>query len=202
MAFLCFNCQADFVKFFSVADKDIKLRELKRLNHSLNSKIKLLEEEMESLNDRVELTLKERNRYRKEIQLNLLTPVSTEYLGSPKRNKNKSIIVSNLTRPLLMDPNEGTFKSSSMISSSKYWNDLNNGGTTVNWDVNYNTGIFSKYTGLIDRPSYDLSSTNSLMINSNKNAVSNKLYDNGESNFGGSVATDLNSSSSTPRSLR
>ena len=162
---------------------------------------------MESLNERVELTLKERNRYRKEIQLNLLTPISTEYLGSsgsysPQRNQNKSIIVSNLTRPLMMDPNERSFKSNSMMSSTKYWNDLNNGGNTVTWDVNYNTGAFNKYTGLIDRPNYDLSSTNSLMINSTKNAVSNRLYDNGEGNFGGSVATDLNSSPSTPRSLR
>jgi hypothetical protein len=43
------------------------MREMKRENTLLNSKIKTLEEEMESINDKINNTLKERNKLRKEV---------------------------------------------------------------------------------------------------------------------------------------
>jgi hypothetical protein len=46
------------------------MREMKRENTILNSKIKTLEEEMESINDKINSTLKERNKLRKEIFTN------------------------------------------------------------------------------------------------------------------------------------
>ena len=47
-------------------DKDAKVREMRRENLLLTSKIQLLENQMESLNDRVDQTLRERTLLRRE----------------------------------------------------------------------------------------------------------------------------------------
>ncbi|CAF0987761.1 unnamed protein product [Rotaria sordida] len=51
----------------SMVDKDAKVREMRRENLLLTSKIQLLEDQMENLNDRVDRTLRERNQLRREI---------------------------------------------------------------------------------------------------------------------------------------
>src|SRR3984957_15979669 len=53
--------------FDSMIDKDAKVREMRRENLLLTSKIQLLENQMENLNDRVDRTLRERNQLRREI---------------------------------------------------------------------------------------------------------------------------------------
>jgi hypothetical protein len=50
-----------------MVDKDAKVREMRRENLLLTSKIQLLENQMENLNDRVDRTLRERNQFRREI---------------------------------------------------------------------------------------------------------------------------------------
>jgi len=50
-----------------MVDKDAKVREMRRENLLLTSKIQLLEDQMENLNDRVDRTLRERNQFRREI---------------------------------------------------------------------------------------------------------------------------------------
>ena len=184
------------------------MRDMKRLNLNLQTKIKLLEEEMETLHERIESTAKERNRYRKEIQLNLLNPMastgdlisSTQSMGSvysPTRDNIKTI---GLIRNLPMDPFENRpFNSNPMVTSSKYWTDLTSGGNSnshANWDVNYNTGYLNRYPALYDnKPGYS-------MINAIVKGGSGKNSTNDVYNYGGSTATDLNSSASTPRSLK
>lgn len=51
-----------------MVDKDAKVREMRRENLLLTSKIQLLEDQMENLNERVDRTLRERNQFRREIQ--------------------------------------------------------------------------------------------------------------------------------------
>ncbi|UJR30108.1 hypothetical protein I4U23_017649 [Adineta vaga] len=51
----------------SMVDKDAKVREMRRENLLLTSKIQLLEDQMENLNERVDRTLRERNQFRREI---------------------------------------------------------------------------------------------------------------------------------------
>lgn len=53
--------------FDSMVDKDAKVREMRRENLLLTSKIQLLEDQMENLNERVDRTLRERNQLRREI---------------------------------------------------------------------------------------------------------------------------------------
>jgi hypothetical protein len=50
-----------------MVDKDAKVREMRRENLLLTSKIQLLEDQMENLNDRVDRTLREKNQLRREI---------------------------------------------------------------------------------------------------------------------------------------
>src|ERR1700677_2830513 len=50
-----------------MVDKDAKVREMRRENLLLTSKIQLLEDQMENLNERVDRTLRERNQLRREI---------------------------------------------------------------------------------------------------------------------------------------
>ena len=60
-------------------DKDAKVREMRRENHLLISKIQLLENQMEILNDRVDRTLRERSPYRLDVNsLRLDSNVSIE----------------------------------------------------------------------------------------------------------------------------
>lgn len=54
-----------------MVDKDAKMRDMKRQNVLLNSKIKLLEEEMENLHEKIDHTLKERNKLRKEVHMGI-----------------------------------------------------------------------------------------------------------------------------------
>jgi len=54
-----------------MVDKDAKMRDMKRQNFLLSSKIKLLEEEMENLHEKIDHTLKERNKLRKEVNLSM-----------------------------------------------------------------------------------------------------------------------------------
>lgn len=48
-------------------DKDAKVREVRRENVLLTSKIQLLENQMENLNDRVDQTLRERSLLRRDL---------------------------------------------------------------------------------------------------------------------------------------
>ena len=48
-------------------DKDAKVREMRRENLLLTSKIQLLENQMENLNDRVDRTLRERSLLRRDL---------------------------------------------------------------------------------------------------------------------------------------
>jgi predicted RNase H-like nuclease (RuvC/YqgF family) len=52
-----------------MVDKDAKVREMRRENLLLTSKIQLLEDQMESLNDRVDRTLRERNQIRRDMNI-------------------------------------------------------------------------------------------------------------------------------------
>lgn len=173
---------------------------------------------METLHGRIENTVKERNRYRKEIQLSLLNPISSHASGnghdlisstqsmgtvySPTRDTINSLNLIRNNVPLeSYEPR--VFNSSSMITSSKYWNDLTSGvnsSPNATWDVNYNTGYLSRYPGFLDsKPSYNSMTSNMMNINGFAKGGSGK---NSCADLGGSVATDLNSSSSTPRSFK
>jgi hypothetical protein len=55
------------VLFDSMIDKDAKVREMRRENLLLTSKIQLLENQMENLNERVERTLRERSLLRRDV---------------------------------------------------------------------------------------------------------------------------------------
>jgi hypothetical protein len=48
-------------------EKDAKVREMRRENLLLSSKIQLLENQMASLNDRVDRTLRERSELRRDL---------------------------------------------------------------------------------------------------------------------------------------
>ena len=50
-------------------DKDAKVREMRRENLLLTSKIQLLENQMENLNERVDRTLRERSLLRRDVRL-------------------------------------------------------------------------------------------------------------------------------------
>lgn len=50
-----------------MVDKDAKVREMRRENLLLTSKIQLLEDQMENLNDRVDRKLRERNQNRRDL---------------------------------------------------------------------------------------------------------------------------------------
>jgi hypothetical protein len=64
-----------------MVDKDAKVREMRRENLLLTSKIQLLEDQMENLNERVDRTLRERNQLRREINsVRLDTNLSIEVI--------------------------------------------------------------------------------------------------------------------------
>lgn len=52
-------------------DKDAKVREMRRENLLLTSKIQLLENQMETLNDRVDRTLRERSLLRRDANISI-----------------------------------------------------------------------------------------------------------------------------------
>lgn len=63
-------------------DKDAKVREMRRENLLLTSKIQLLENQMENLNERVDQTLRERSLLRRDH--NLSVGVNTSQIQSRK----------------------------------------------------------------------------------------------------------------------
>ncbi len=217
-----------------MVDKDAKMREMKRQNTQLQSKIKLLEDEMENLHEKIDSTLKERNKLRKEIQMNLVsqvnnTPITSDpnldttltYNVSPSHktgtyeNSNNTTTVSNLSRAissnLTADQLEKSFKSTSSLNVN-YWNEFNNVNTTSTstiWDINYNTGYINKYTSSNLKESCsnlkrnsDASLKNVVIPKINSKPKFHSFSKNEEASFGGSMATDLNSITSTPRTFR
>ncbi|CAF4644337.1 unnamed protein product [Rotaria socialis] len=76
----------------SMVDKDAKVREMRRENLLLTSKIQLLEDQMENLNERVDRTLRERNQLRREINSvrfdsNISIEASTRSSPSPSPSR-------------------------------------------------------------------------------------------------------------------
>ncbi|CAF3487526.1 unnamed protein product [Rotaria socialis] len=76
----------------SMVDKDAKVREMRRENLLLTSKIQLLEDQMENLNERVDRTLRERNQLRREINSvrfdsNICIEASTRSSPSPSPSR-------------------------------------------------------------------------------------------------------------------
>ena len=142
--------------------------------------------------------------------------VSPSHKTGTYENNNNTTTVSNVSRAissnLTADQLEKSFKSTSSLNVNSYWNEFNNVNTTSTstvWDINYNTGYINKYssTNLKD-------SSNNLKRNSDaslKNVIIPKMNSkpkfysfskNEEATFGGSMATDLNSITSTPRTFR
>ncbi|CAF3194147.1 unnamed protein product [Rotaria socialis] len=75
-----------------MVDKDAKVREMRRENLLLTSKIQLLEDQMENLNERVDRTLRERNQLRREINSvrfdsNICIEASTRSSPSPSPSR-------------------------------------------------------------------------------------------------------------------
>ena len=168
---------------------------MRRQNILLQSKLKLLEEEIESLHDKIELTLKERNKLRKELQLNL-TAVSPDSFENSMSQSNSP---SNLHRPISSDAIDKSIKATSIPINN--WNDLSIHSTS-NWDVNYNTGYISRINSFKTKNNYE-STERLLSLNVAKSANGyNKAAFSSDYNFGGSMATEINSVSSTPRSFR
>ena len=182
-AFLTFNFRVD-----SAIDKDSKIREMKRQNMLLQSKIKILEEELDSLRDKIEVTVKERNKLRKELQVSL-TSVGTHEMFEPSMSEE-----ANLHRPLSTEAIDKSLKP----DSSTHWNDLS---LHSNWDINYNTGYITRIHSFKNKNTFESSERFlSLSIGKTPNEFNKQL--NSEFNFGGSMATEINSISSTPRSFR
>lgn len=77
-----------------MVDKDAKMRDMKRQNFLLSSKIKLLEEEMENLHEKIDHTLKERNKLRKEVNLSI-NQMSDQILNSRSGSPTISLSGSN-----------------------------------------------------------------------------------------------------------
>ena len=195
-----------------MVDKDNKIREMKRQNLSLNSRITYLEEEIQSLTEKTDQILKEKNKLRKELQTNLTNgPVSIEILdvsmpesvSASTNNLNasmrslKTINSSlNLTRPISTDPIEKSFNRS---TSFNYWNELN---ASSSWDVNYNTGYINKYNSFKDTTISSKTLTangvkqmnGGLSTKKDLNISVNRIY-------GTSIGNGLNSVASTPRSF-
>lgn len=189
-----------------MSDKDSKIREMKRQNLHLTSRIKYLEEEIENLNEKINQTLKEKSKLRKELQISLGTTVSYDILDgstcmsrpiSPintnsSSNSSSKQFRSNLTRPISTDSFDKSFKSANL----SYWNELN---ASSSWDVNYNTGNIIKYR---DHSKSILDASLKSILGSNAKDV-NGIGLNGKSTFHGySMTNDLNSVASTPRSYR
>lgn len=60
------------------------MREMKRENNVLNSKVKILEDDMENLNEKIDISLKERNKLRKDQQSEPTSrSVSPTFTSSP-----------------------------------------------------------------------------------------------------------------------
>ena len=203
-----------------MADKENKIREMKRQNMSLNSRITYLEEEIQSLNEKTDQILKEKNKLRKELQTNLTSgPITLDILNvsmpeSAASNtnlnaSNRSIRTINssclnLSRPISTDPIDKSFNRS---TSFNYWNELN---ASSSWDVNYNTGHVNKYNSLTNQYN-DSASSSKLVITQGPSgsssgggggAISKKEMNISVNRiYASSMTNDLNSVASTPRSF-
>ena len=198
-----------------MADKDSKLREMKRQNLSLNSRITYLEEEIQSLTEKTDQILREKNKLRRELQSNITgEPISLGILDismpdsitASANNLNASIrsikainSTLNLTRPNSTDPIEKSFNRS---TSFNYWNELN---ASSSWDINYNTGYINKYNSFSEEKYKDNPSTKTLTTNGiqymNGNSSKKDLNVSVNRIYGSNAANDLNSVASTPRSF-
>jgi hypothetical protein len=116
------------------------MREMKRQIFNLQSRIKYLEEENQSINEKMDNIAKERNKLRKENQFsNLRIPIKADHGDGfiiPRASSNSKINL-NLSGPISSDP----FEKSIRTSYDNNYYDLN---ALSSWDVNYNTGSFSK----------------------------------------------------------
>ncbi|CAF0880566.1 unnamed protein product, partial [Brachionus calyciflorus] len=161
----------------SLSDRDSKLRELRRQNAQLNSQIKLLNDETEHLNEKIEILIKEKNKFRKEAQLNVLdildlTP-STSFSNNQHTPPNKSN-----SPPVQLVPKKKSFNSTDNLDRTlTYWTDLN---ATAAWDAFYNTGNVNKYA---------LASSSNLAKNEANTYIRN-------------MTSDFNSLINTPMSFR
>ncbi|CAF3344287.1 unnamed protein product [Rotaria sp. Silwood1] len=80
----------------SMLDKDAKVREMRRENLLLTSKIQLLENQMEHLNDRVDRTLRERSQFRLDVnsvRLDSNVSIETSARSSPVLPSRRSTTV-------------------------------------------------------------------------------------------------------------
>lgn len=156
----------------SLADRDSKIRDLRRQNAQLNCKIKLLNNETENLNDRLEDLIKEKNKLRREIQLNALsTDIFDFKVPSSNSNSHLPPVKSN-SPPILLVSKKKSFNSVENIDkTTKLWADMN----TSYWDINYNTGNVNQYAL------------------ATKNEANNYILN---------MTSDINSITNTPRSFR
>lgn len=186
------------------------MREMKRHNFQLQSKIKYLEHEIESLNEKLEASHKERVKLRKELtnlsqlssggggssgtttSLDLIDvrsdttppPIHSNSAAEQARTTTTTAISSS-SRTLSTEVLDKTsFKSSSL--NLTYWNELN---TSSSWDVNYNTGRVHKYALKGDNGQHE------------NGGLKGKAF-NGYGVYIGSIASDLNAIINTPRSYR
>ena len=113
---------------------------MKRQIFNLQSRIKFLEEENENITEKMDKIAKERNKLRKENQFsNLRTPIKADRADAyiiPRANSNSKVNL-NLSGPISTDQ----FEKSIRASYDNNYYDLN---ASSSWDVNYNTGSFSK----------------------------------------------------------
>ncbi|RNA05828.1 myosin-10-like isoform X16 [Brachionus plicatilis] len=156
----------------SLADRDSRIRDLRRQNAQLNCKIKLLNDETENLNDRLEALIKEKNKLRRELQLNALSSDIFDLAPSSKNSAAHLPPVKSNSPPVLLVSKKKNFNSVENIDkATKLWTDMN----TSCWDINYNTGNVNKYA---------LAS---------KNEANNYILN---------MTSDINSLTNTPRSFR
>ena len=179
-----------------LAEKDMKIREIKRQHFQSQSKIKYLEEENESLSQRIDRLCKERSKLSRELRQNLISPA--DLLDTPStstanfdglRKLNSS---NNLTRSISIDPLDKTFKSNSF--SMSYWNELN---ASSCWDINYNTGILLSKHGKGEKDLTASFKSSCDVFNNQKVSASHILHRKDANR-----SIDLNSFLATPKSYR
>ena len=200
-----------------MVDKDAKMRDMKRQNFLLSSKIKLLEEEMENLHEKIDHTLKERNRLRKEVNLSI-NQMSEQILNSISASPTISVnstqhnlagfsnaINGHTNSGLLGATNglTGSLGNLNMISSlPNFIEPFKTSSITSNFYTN--PGLTSewhkfKLTDPVIRSTNTTTNLQQLMNNNSSHA-----FDISINSFlaGTSLNNDYNSSNTTPRSFR
>jgi hypothetical protein len=141
------------------------MREMKRQTLVLQSKVKLLEDEIDNLNEQVEIVATERNVLRRENHLkqfksiqSLMGHINSSSNGddaasstssssssnpkslSPSQNRSTSSPNSSVTMPLVtsspITQNSSIDRFLRFNNNKNYWSEMN----TNTWDINYNTG--------------------------------------------------------------